>query len=216
MIFPSFTKHCVVEHQDDHVVIAIRIPKSEIADNIHLLAALADLVPKDEHEPRRWNRESQKSVSQFEQARQSQDCRAVAFEHHDGSCVIDFSTAVPHVMPTDRSHRLSNAPKGVFAQCIIGPTMTDHLPTSQSYRHVPAEVLKAFDGTPYLTLPALARAMRMDPKTVRRHREAQNLPAHNKGLGIKRQHYVCTLNDVAEFYRRTGEAASARGNGASQ
>jgi hypothetical protein len=55
-------------------------------------------------------------------------------------------------------------------------------------------------------MPALAKALRMDVKTLRAHRERQNLPAHNKGLGIKRQHYVCTLNDVAEFYRRTGEA----------
>ena len=51
MIFPSFKNHCIVEHQEDHVVIAIRIPKSEIAENIHLLAALADMVPKENSEP---------------------------------------------------------------------------------------------------------------------------------------------------------------------
>jgi hypothetical protein len=70
---------------------------------------------------------------------------------------------------------------------------------------VPEEVRTAFDGNPHLTMPKLAKAMRMDLKTLGRHREAQNLPVHIKGTGLARRHYVCTLNDVAEFYRRTGE-----------
>ena len=45
MIFPSITNHCIIEEHDDHMVLAIRIPKAEIAKNIHLLAALADVVP---------------------------------------------------------------------------------------------------------------------------------------------------------------------------
>jgi hypothetical protein len=43
---------------------------------------------------------------------------------------------------------------------------------------VPDEVRTAFDGTPHLTMPKLAKAMRMDLKTLSRHREAQNLPVH--------------------------------------
>lgn len=91
--------------------------------------------------------------------------------------------------------------------------MTNRPPTSLD---LPDEVRDAFDGAPYLTMPRLAKTMRMDPKTLRAHREAQNLPVHIKGTGLQRRHFVCTLNDVAEFYRRTGEAASARGNGANQ
>jgi hypothetical protein len=45
MRLPSITRHCIIEDQDDHIVVAIRIPKAEIANNIHLLAALADIVP---------------------------------------------------------------------------------------------------------------------------------------------------------------------------
>lgn len=45
MDFPSITNHCVIEDQDDHLVIAIRIPKAEIVANIHLLAALATVKP---------------------------------------------------------------------------------------------------------------------------------------------------------------------------
>lgn len=42
----------------------------------------------------------------------------------------------------------------------------------------------------------------MDLKTLGRHREAGNLPVHIKGTGLERRHYVCTLTDVAEFYRK--------------
>ena len=77
---------------------------------------------------------------------------------------------------------------------------------------VPEEVRTAFDGNPHLTMPKLAKAMRMDLKTLGRHREAQNLPVHIKGTGLARRHYVCTLNDVAEFYRRTGEACQSSGS----
>ena len=48
-MFPSITQHCVIEEQDDHVVIALRVPKSEIADNIHFLAGLANVVPRVEN-----------------------------------------------------------------------------------------------------------------------------------------------------------------------
>jgi hypothetical protein len=64
---------------------------------------------------------------------------------------------------------------------------------------VPEEVRAAFDGNPHLTMPKVAKAMRMDLKTLGRHREMQNLPVHIKGTGLERRHYVCTLNDVAEF-----------------
>lgn len=46
MNFPSLTQHCVIEEQEDHLVIAIRIPKAEIAANIHLLAGLVCSVPR--------------------------------------------------------------------------------------------------------------------------------------------------------------------------
>jgi hypothetical protein len=46
MQFPSITQHCVIEEQEDHIVVAIRIPKSEIANNLHLLAGLANVVPR--------------------------------------------------------------------------------------------------------------------------------------------------------------------------
>jgi hypothetical protein len=72
---------------------------------------------------------------------------------------------------------------------------------------IPDDVQDAFDGVPYLTMPQLAKALRMDLKTLNRHREAGNLPVHIKGTGAQRRHYVCTMNDVAEFYRRTGEAS---------
>jgi hypothetical protein len=75
---------------------------------------------------------------------------------------------------------------------------------------LPDEVRAAFNGAPHMTMPQLAKAMRMDPKTLRAHREAQNLPVHIKGTGLQRRHFVCTMNDVAEFYRRTGEARAMR------
>lgn len=71
---------------------------------------------------------------------------------------------------------------------------------------IPPEVRAAFDGEPHLSMPRLAKAMRMDKETLARHREAGNLPVHIKGTGLERRHYVCTLSDIAEFYRRTGEA----------
>ncbi|BBB99356.1 hypothetical protein BE61_48010 [Bradyrhizobium elkanii USDA 61] len=71
---------------------------------------------------------------------------------------------------------------------------------------IPPEVRAAFEGEPHLSMPRLAKAMHMDKETLARHREAGNLPVHIKGTGLERRHYVCTLSDIAEFYRRTGEA----------
>lgn len=68
---------------------------------------------------------------------------------------------------------------------------------------VPPQVLAAFEGEPHLTMPALARVLKMDRKTLDGHRKAENLPVHIKGTGLARRHYVCTLADVAEFYRKT-------------
>jgi hypothetical protein len=45
MRLPSITHNCIIEDQEDHIVVAIRISKAEIANNIHFLAALADIVP---------------------------------------------------------------------------------------------------------------------------------------------------------------------------
>src|SRR5229473_1452941 len=78
---------------------------------------------------------------------------------------------------------------------------------------VPDEVRVAFAGAPHLSMPQLAKAMRMDLKTLKGHREAQNLPVHIKGTGLERRRYVCTLSDVKEFYRRTtGEACQSSGS----
>lgn len=74
---------------------------------------------------------------------------------------------------------------------------------------VPSRVLDAFADQSVLPLARLAPAMGMDIKTLRKHVEAQNLPVHIKGTGVVRRHYVCTLDDVAEFYRRTGEACQS-------
>jgi hypothetical protein len=42
---PSFeTDGCIIEDQADHLVLAIRVPKSTIAANVHLFAALANHV----------------------------------------------------------------------------------------------------------------------------------------------------------------------------
>lgn len=77
---------------------------------------------------------------------------------------------------------------------------------------IPAPVLAAFESAPHLSIPQLAKVARMDKKTLARHRKAGNLPVHIKGTGLERRHYVCTLNDVAEFYRRTGEACQSSGS----
>ncbi|MGX9392517.1 hypothetical protein ACWX0K_20580 [Nitrobacteraceae bacterium UC4446_H13] len=73
-------------------------------------------------------------------------------------------------------------------------------------RTIPERVLQAFDGQATIALPRLASVIPMDLKTLRKHRELGNLPVHIKGTGVARRHYVCTLNDVEEFFRRTGEA----------
>jgi hypothetical protein len=40
---PSFQNDaCIIEEQDDHLVLAVRVPKALIASNLHLLAALAE------------------------------------------------------------------------------------------------------------------------------------------------------------------------------
>jgi hypothetical protein len=42
-LLPSFdTDGCIIEEQKDHLVVALRIPKSVIADNLHLFVELAD------------------------------------------------------------------------------------------------------------------------------------------------------------------------------
>lgn len=68
---------------------------------------------------------------------------------------------------------------------------------------VPPHVLAAFEGHAHLTMPTLAKVLEMDRKTLDGHRKAYNLPVHIKGTGLERRHYVCTLADVAEFYRKT-------------
>jgi len=69
--------------------------------------------------------------------------------------------------------------------------------------NVPDEVRAAFDGRPYLGMPQLAKALRIDIKTLTKHLRAGNLPACNKGTGPVRKRLVCTLDDFKEFYRRT-------------
>ncbi len=80
---------------------------------------------------------------------------------------------------------------------------------AQNLESIPSKVAEAFAGHATLPFQTLARAMEMDVKTLSKHRELGNLPVHIKGVGIARRHYVCTLADVAEFYRRTGEACQS-------
>ncbi len=68
---------------------------------------------------------------------------------------------------------------------------------------IPPAILAAFGVRAELSLRALAAAMGRDIRTLQRHREVGELPVHIKGIGKTRRHYVCTLADVAEFYRRT-------------
>ncbi|WP_454619031.1 hypothetical protein [Bradyrhizobium cenepequi] len=74
------------------------------------------------------------------------------------------------------------------------------------YSPIPPQILAAFHERTELPLSRLAKIMGRDIKTLQRHREAGLLPVHIKGTGLERRHYVCTLNDVVEFYKRTGEA----------
>jgi hypothetical protein len=41
---PSLVTNCIIEEQEDHLVIAVRVPRSVIKKNVSLLAALADIV----------------------------------------------------------------------------------------------------------------------------------------------------------------------------
>lgn len=73
--------------------------------------------------------------------------------------------------------------------------------------HIPQKVLDAFTGRATLSLLELARAAEIDKTTLGRHREAGTLPVHVKGCGLVRRHYVCTLADVAAFYRNIASRA---------
>lgn len=70
---------------------------------------------------------------------------------------------------------------------------------------LPSEVVEAFAGKPTMPVGKLATVLGMDVKTIRKHIANDILPVHIKGTGLVRRHYVCTLADVAEFFRRTGE-----------
>ena len=83
--------------------------------------------------------------------------------------------------------------------CISATTEWTMDPTLE----LPSQVQEAFTNKPYLAMPALAKVTKIDLKTLRKHREVGNLPVHIKGTGSERRHYVCTLKDVIEFYRRT-------------
>lgn len=74
---------------------------------------------------------------------------------------------------------------------------------------VPAQVLEAFAVKAELSLPELSRLLGRDKKTLSSEREAGLLPVHIKGRGVERRHYVCTLADITEYYRRTGEACQS-------
>lgn len=77
---------------------------------------------------------------------------------------------------------------------------------------VPVSVVNAFADRAALPLPELAKVVGMDVKTLRKHIAAERLPVHIKGTGLVRRHYVCTLDDVTEFYRRTGDACQSLGS----
>jgi hypothetical protein len=74
-----------------------------------------------------------------------------------------------------------------------------------TYALIPPKILGCFSDRSELTLRELAQAMGRSIKTLQKQRQAGLLPVHIKGAGLERRHYVCTLGDVAEFYKRTGE-----------
>lgn len=74
---------------------------------------------------------------------------------------------------------------------------------------LPAHIEAAFQDRAEIPLLDLARLIPRDMKTLNKHRERGELPVHIKGTGLVRRHYVCTLSDVEEFYRRTGDACQS-------
>lgn len=48
---PSLSHNCIIEEQEHHIVVAIRIPKATLAENMALFAALADRCDVPEERP---------------------------------------------------------------------------------------------------------------------------------------------------------------------
>ncbi|NEV77917.1 hypothetical protein DYI24_12805 [Rhodopseudomonas sp. BR0C11] len=74
--------------------------------------------------------------------------------------------------------------------------------------HLPPKVLEAFACRASLGLAELAEATEISLETLRKHRAEGTLPVHVKGFGVVRRHYVCTLPDVAEFYRNIAASSA--------
>lgn len=72
---------------------------------------------------------------------------------------------------------------------------------------VPPNVIAAFEDHATLTLPKVARLLDMDTKTVRQLVGSRRLTVHAKGSGGVRQHYVCTIHDVADYFREEANCA---------
>jgi hypothetical protein len=72
---------------------------------------------------------------------------------------------------------------------------------------VPPHIIAAFEGHAALTVPKVARLLEMDRKTVRHLIGSRRLTVHPKGGGNVRQHYVCTIHDVADYFREEANHA---------
>ncbi len=67
---------------------------------------------------------------------------------------------------------------------------------------IPALVATAFDGHSTLGMPATARVLEMDVKTLVRHCDARDIGFRYKGIGRKHRRRVFTLADVVAFLTR--------------
>jgi hypothetical protein len=65
---------------------------------------------------------------------------------------------------------------------------------------LPKVVSDALAGLPFITLPALARLLKMDARTLAGYAEAANLPWRQKGFGKKKPRRVFLLTDVTAIW----------------
>ena len=69
---------------------------------------------------------------------------------------------------------------------------------------VPPIVVEAFASRATISLSSLAKLVGADVKTLNRAADCGILPVHIKGTGLVRRHKVCTISDVAAYFRNTG------------
>src|SRR5262245_53691812 len=67
---------------------------------------------------------------------------------------------------------------------------------------IPESVRQAYQGKAFLETPALAKALGMHVDTIRSYVKSGDLPARQKGRGVKRPRLVFALEDVGFLCRR--------------